>query len=397
MQAAQSKRRFTPEEKQQLLANLDIEVAHRTRQLESWLTDTLAGFRNRHERQIAYIPHLVRGVTMAEFGDKYNGDIQACLRGLQKEKLGVDVAPIDRTAMKRKWVATTEADNDSRGEGSSTGGGHEANTARAPKNARMTSMSPQKRPPFSAGTAASRSRVPSATTPGTSRNFRRVPSAAPSPSPHKATRLPTRPPSRPVSPAKPTASSSVHQTRATRPPSTATFNPTLPKTPAYPPRWPRKDESMLSVNGSPLTNPYELGLDWLAGENSPADPVTEERAPRTRTLSRTNSIVIRPSSSGLHSRSNSQTNLLPSSQSTHSRSGSQTGKPLSQLGSSSSGHLAARVAVPTRDGHMLEFDPLLTSPAALDTLDGITDSAKKQAKEDMSKLLQAAVAKWNIK
>jgi hypothetical protein len=53
--------------------------------------------------------------------------------------------------------------------------------------------------------------------------------------------------------------------------------------------------------------------------------------------------------------------------------------------------MAARVAFPTRDGHLLEFDLLLTSPGALDKLEGITDSAKKQAKEDMSKLVQAAV------
>ena len=103
-------------------------MEHRTRQLESWLADTLAGFRIRHERQIAYIPHLVRNVTMAEFGDKYNGDIQACLKGIQQEKLGVDVAPIDRTAMKRKWVVAQDSDAEGRGEASNKNG---ANPPRA--------------------------------------------------------------------------------------------------------------------------------------------------------------------------------------------------------------------------------------------------------------------------
>ena len=83
-------------------------VAHRTRQLESWLSDTLAAFRNRHERQLTYIPHLVRGMTMAEFGDKYDGDAQAALRGLKKEGLTVDVAPLDRNEMKRKWAPAPE-------------------------------------------------------------------------------------------------------------------------------------------------------------------------------------------------------------------------------------------------------------------------------------------------
>jgi len=47
-------------------------------------------------------------MTMAEFGDKYDGDVQAALRGLQKERLTVDVAPLDRTEMKRKWAPVPE-------------------------------------------------------------------------------------------------------------------------------------------------------------------------------------------------------------------------------------------------------------------------------------------------
>lgn len=54
------------------------------------------------------------------------------------------------------------------------------------------------------------------------------------------------------------------------------------------------------------------------------------------------------------------------------------------------------VAIPTKDGHVLEFDPLLTSPGALDALVGITDSAKKQAREEMGRLIQATVDKWKI-
>ena len=128
----QANLKFTPEQKQQLIANLDIEgrfsfsalsptlhlvsVAHRTRQLESWLADTLAAFRNRHERQLAVIPHLVRGMKMAEFGDKYDGDIQSALRGLQKERLALDVAPLDRNAMKRKWAPAPEDESETRTE-----------------------------------------------------------------------------------------------------------------------------------------------------------------------------------------------------------------------------------------------------------------------------------------
>ena len=179
---------------------------------------------------------------------------------------------------------------------------------------------------------------------------------------------------------------------------------------------------MLSINGSPLTNPYELGLEWLV------DGDTEEEGERGRgagtgtrarggadvparmTLRRTASnIIIRhdPSSFVAASANNTSNNLNNNNNnqaaerlSSNSNSQSQTQPQLVRsrsVASNPGGHMAARVAFPTRDGHLLEFDPLLTSPGALDKLEGITDSAKKQAKEDMSKLAQAAVAKWTVK
>ncbi|KAI0259822.1 hypothetical protein BC834DRAFT_832825 [Gloeopeniophorella convolvens] len=378
MQSAK-RAQFTSEEKQQLLANLDIEVAHRTRQLESWLSDTLAAFRNRHERQLAYIPHLVRGMTMADFADKYDGDIQAALRGLQKERLAVDVAPIDRNAMKRKWAPTNDEGDENRAEGSSKNGEHHA---RAAKNPRIAPPSPQKKHPPPVGIGAP-SRLPGPKTPGVTR-VQRI-SAAPTPSPRKLARVPSNPTARPASPTKPTAASLARQT--VRVPSASTFKPAIPKTPAYPPRWPRKDENMLSVNGSPLANPFELGLGWLAE----GDTEAENNPGRALRRAASNIIIRQDPSFAAGSTSNSQASHsqdLP-----RSRSDSRPGG----IAASHSGQMAARVAVPTRDGHLLEFNPLLTSPGALDKLEGITDSAKKQAKEDMSKLVQAAVAKWNVK
>lgn len=170
---------------------------------------------------------------------------------------------------------------------------------------------------------------------------------------------------------------------------------------------------MLSINGSPLTNPYELGLEWLV-EGDTEEEGERERGtgaggaggadvPARMTLRRTASnIIIRhdPSSFVVASarNNNSQAAERPRS---NSNSQSQTQPQLVRSRSVASnhagGHMAARVAFPTRDGHLLEFDPLLTSPGALDKLEGITDSAKKQAKEDMSKLVHAAVAKWTVK
>jgi hypothetical protein len=155
---------------------------------------------------------------------------------------------------------------------------------------------------------------------------------------------------------------------------------------------------MLSINGSPLANPYELGLEWLAE----GDAAEEDGPGRAAVLRRTASnIVIRrdPSvaapnnTSGTLNHHQAERSRSTSQSHSHSNSNSRAGG----IAASNSGHMAARVAVPTRDGHLLEFDPLLTSPGALDKLEGITDSAKKQAKEDMSKLVQAAVAKWTVK
>lgn len=165
---------------------------------------------------------------------------------------------------------------------------------------------------------------------------------------------------------------------------------------------------MLSLNGSPLTNPYELGLEWLA-EDDTGDGGGRDVPART-TLRRTasNIIIRRDPSSVVASASNTSNTLNYYNQAERPRSTSNSQSQTQLVRSRSESRpvgsstiaaasMAARVAFPTRDGHLLEFNPLLTSPGELDKLEGITDSAKKQAKEDMSKLVQAAVAKWTVK
>ncbi|KAG1858367.1 hypothetical protein DFJ58DRAFT_781877 [Suillus subalutaceus] len=414
MHIPDTSRKYTPKEKEQLLQNLDIEVEHRIRQLEEWLADALKNFRLHQEGLIARIPKLVRGVTMGEFADTYNGDIQACLRGL------VGGAPpnleIDRETRKRKWEEASEGE-------------------RAVKNARTMHITPKKKP-FTTNTGtAQRGRTFSAAvprTPGQLRPTFRLPSV----SPQKPSALRTSPsklhaPS-PLkvlpSPGKSMPWNAKQPSQAKRPPTSAIFAPTLPsKVPAYPTlRAPRRDESMLSLNGSPLANPYKLGLEWILndmdvktkGKGKGAQVDTRGEG---KTLRRVNSIVIRhdpsvslvPSSSTFpqsHLRANSQTQ---NHKHTHSHTNSRTTgrvqeppvpKPatpslmpsssISSVPSSSSAR--AVVAISTSDGHVLEFDPLQTSPRALDALVGITNSAKKQAREEMGRLVQAAVSKWSI-
>ena len=108
-----------------------ILVEHRVRQLEEWLVVALKNFRLHQEGLISRIPKLVRSVKMGEFADKYNGDIQACLRGLQKERMGeVEAIEIDRETRKRKWAAALE-ETEASGSGPAT---HDGEPSRALKS-----------------------------------------------------------------------------------------------------------------------------------------------------------------------------------------------------------------------------------------------------------------------
>lgn len=56
-------------------------------------------------------------MTMREFGEKYEGNIQSALRGFQKERLAAaggdaTLGEIDKSMRKRKWVASQEAESE---------------------------------------------------------------------------------------------------------------------------------------------------------------------------------------------------------------------------------------------------------------------------------------------
>lgn len=89
-------------------SRVSLTVEHRTRQYEESLVQILENFRNHHEGQVLRVPKLVRSITMAEFADKYNGDINECLRGLQRERQGGEPT-LDPALKKRKWKDTEDA------------------------------------------------------------------------------------------------------------------------------------------------------------------------------------------------------------------------------------------------------------------------------------------------
>ncbi|TFK28006.1 hypothetical protein FA15DRAFT_692097 [Coprinopsis marcescibilis] len=427
MNSQTAKRKYTDEEKRQLVANLDIEVAHRCRQFEAWLQDRLENFTIYQEGQVLRIPKQVRTMTMRDFGEKYNGNTQLALRGFQKDRLaaagaGPDFGEIEKSMRKRKQEAEKESSKDT--------------DSRPLKNAKTAPASPYKvrKPSSSIQQSRSFTTLSKPSIAGPSRLPSRVPGT---PSPEKrppfnntTSTYNPRPASRPASPSKPAATQS-------RVPSTSSFNPSIPKSATFPNfqqlddpttklRLPRKDENMLSVNGSPIANPFQFGMGWFKGvemgEDDDAEDSTETGTGASRTLKRSkSSIVIRrdPSVafSNLHSRTASQASLFAPSN-TDSSISDHDSQPSIQPGSgfrfppnrplptvngleatprpTHTRSFSAMVAIPTKDGHLLEFDPLQTSPGALDALEGITDSAKKQARTQMGKLVQAAVEMWKL-
>nr|GAT58799.1 predicted protein [Mycena chlorophos] len=391
---------FTDDEKHHLIANLHIEVDHRKTQLEAWLADHLERFTIHQEGLVLRIPKQVRAMKMRDFGAKYNGSLQAALRGVQRERLaaaGATATEIDKSTRKRKWVASQEAENDA-----------STSSEKSSKTARLASPDKKPVPP--------RVRVLSQTV---GNNNKPQPRPFGSPSPQK-TRPPfttaTRSP-RPMSPSKfkPTSANPAPRSRV---PSVATFNPAVPKTPAYPTgslRMPRKHESMFSLNGSPIANPHDVWPDQQPTLKRSKSTILIQRDPsftddtRSRSTSQSSS-SHQPSSSStslfdgpathppnLHERTKSEVKFKQfkfpvAPEPTPPITPAAARRPLVHVRSQST----LPITLSTTDGHVLSFDALQASPGQLDALEGISDSAKKQARQEMRILVQAAVDKWTM-
>ncbi|KAL1748007.1 hypothetical protein HDZ31DRAFT_60709 [Schizophyllum fasciatum] len=183
--------------------------------------------------------------------------------------------------------------------------------------------------------------------------------------PHKPPFVPARNPS-------PTKPSLYNKQRV---PSSSTFNPALnlpPKTPLYP--------GSTSRSGKP---------------DAPMPPPSG-----THTLKRVKSnILIRADPT--HSRSGSQSETTAPLAKHNTVATMQTTTPL--LDPSTVPTTTPRLArtrsvitLATTDGHVLEFDPLMNSPSDLDALEGITNSAKREARREMTRLVSATMEKWKI-
>ncbi|KAJ7288397.1 hypothetical protein C8J57DRAFT_1280087 [Mycena rebaudengoi] len=391
---------FNVEEKHHLLANLAIEVNHRNAQFNSWLNDHLENFAIHQEGLVSRIPKQVRAMKMRDFGAKYNGNIQAALRGVQRDKfVAAGATEIDKSTRKRKWVASQE-EHDAQGD-----------SQKAQKNARLT-VSPQKKPGSSTGPGtAQRARILAAAG-GKNTNVARVGS----PSPHKfrppfnsnATAQSPRPlPRAPISPSKLKQASNPPRSRV---PSIVNFNPMVPKTPGYPSANPYEvwqdgaevQAKTLKRTKSSITIRRDPSMLTNAGGGSPPHSRTTSQGQFTSTSQPQHQPLAHPHLHGHgpgHAYTHSQTQFLqfkfPLPQ-----QHSQPMRPTTPAAARPPAHTRSLSTLPitlsTTDGHVLDFDALQTSPGEIDALEGISDSAKKQAREEMRMLVRAAVNKWTI-
>ncbi|KAF8526146.1 hypothetical protein JB92DRAFT_2873714 [Gautieria morchelliformis] len=317
------------------LLTLISKVKDRIRQFEAYLAHSLEAFKLRHQNEVTRIPRAIRTLTIAEFSDKYDGDVNKAIQAITKARMEASGEPavLDGSVRKRKWQPSTDD-------------GQEAGSSRIAKTARVAS--PQKK-----DSAGARPRL--VKTPGA--RLRRPP-----PSPGASAMAKT-------SPSKHTQYSSPSKHRM---PSNTLFNPALPKTPSYP-RRPRANESLLSANGSPLTNPYESASLANGGTDSPVLPHPPGTGNAHAKLERQRSVAVLRGPS-LSQPTTSQPSQAPALE------------------------VVLSIKVPTKDGNILEFDPLVTSPGDLELLEGVSDTAKKRAREELQELsgLMTRLGKWRI-
>ncbi|KAL7423240.1 hypothetical protein Q5752_002540 [Cryptotrichosporon argae] len=197
----------TAAHKQAVLDNFDLEVSHRTRAMRAHLASALASFLSLADSELVRLPLDMRALTLGELEAVWAGGLGETARRIAQRRFerahpDVDEAQVraDAAAGKRKRGAQTPL-LDSPG--------------RSTKNART-----QKPAPLAAG-PNSRARK----TPTSKRTKQAGPAASVAPSPAYSSR------------------SGLPQDHI--------FNPLLPNTPRHP-RPPRRNESILSLNGSPL-------------------------------------------------------------------------------------------------------------------------------------------------
>lgn len=414
-------RSYTVEEKTQLLANLDLEVEHRLKRFRAWAADVVEGYKIRQDGQLARIPKVVRGLRMSVFADQYGGDLNAAFVGLSSDRIrAAQELAIEHSPRKRKFDVVAEA---AAGE----------QNARTNKNFRTIPFGTPKRKPGPSSVAATpttmtrqRTTAMSMHTPGGASAIpvRRVTSLQPpSPSPRKLSG-PSRPAvnHRPASPTKPLwgagGGAGTQTPQRPRVPSSSVFAPTLP---TNHPRMPRKDENLLSLNGSPVANP--LASPYERGTRLPSGPLGTSGTgrPPSRTSSQSALFTNQQQTRGL-GRQLAHANTFSARLDTveESHEALRGSGPTPSLGSASTLTDGSRpvtpatppqvavggalITIPLKSGQTLSFDPLSLREAdsaeafGLE-LAGLSEFEKQKAREEVGEVvgkLRKVVERWKI-
>jgi len=304
------------------------------------------------------------------------------MKVLQMDRLAGEATGVERSTKKRKWLAAQDTDLERSDESS-----------RVVKNPRISAATPRRVVSTAGYLSPTKSQL--LRTPGTQRNIpSRPPLRGPSPSVRNGRTTSTQ--ARPCSPLKTSATPQSSR----RPPSSATFNPAISNSV---PSYPRRDPNSLKQKGKFTGQPHYFGG---VGELPDVREETEYEGGNGGTalgLRRINSITVRrqPPSIDLYSKLNPTAVRTPPDRQRprqeragpiHPPDPTTTGPPLARQPFPAQ----VQVTVPTVDGFFLEFNPLLVSPGTLNELEGITEDAKKQAREEMVRLVKEAVSKWTI-
>lgn len=199
---------------------------------------------------------------------------------------------------------------------------------------------------------------------------------------------------RPPSPSKTSATPQSSR----RLPSSATFNPAISN---GVPLYPKHNLNSLKQKGKlPGQANYFENNGELPDVREESEHEGTNSGGASSALRRVNSITVRRQPSSVDFRFRSNVHTPPPGQNSHPEDLG----PVYPLESTTTGPPPVRlpfpaqvqVTVPTVDGFFLEFNPLLVSPGALNGLEGITEDAKKQAREEMVRLVKEAVNKWTI-
>lgn len=92
-----------------LIAYPKSPVEDRFRRLRAAAAEALQNFLMHQEGQVSRIPKLIRDVALADFADRFGGDVSAALRGLQAERIkAANPAAGERSPKKRKWLEDAE-------------------------------------------------------------------------------------------------------------------------------------------------------------------------------------------------------------------------------------------------------------------------------------------------